>query len=92
MRGIVIAEAGYVALVGVLCAFLYGIGSSWRASQVGINVLAVTVGIAALVTALLALLVWPMPLWVFAVIFAELGAALTQRAWLVWRAQRRRKP
>ena len=91
MRALVIILAGYTAFVGVVCAGLYATGSSWRTSPVGINVLAVTVGIAALIIALLSVLAWVVPLWVFAVIFAELGTALTQRAWLVWKAQRKER-
>ena len=91
MRTLVIALAAYTAAVGVVCAALYASGSSWRSSPVGINVLAVTVGIAALIIALLSMLTWVVPLWVFAVIFAELGTALTQRAWLVWKAQRKER-
>jgi hypothetical protein len=88
MRTFVIAEVGFFALVGLLFLVVYATGSRWRASFVGRNVMEFVAGIVAFVIALLVSLVWRVPTWVFAVIFAELNYAICERLWLVWRGQR----
>ncbi len=90
MRSFAIAEAIYLAAIGLVFAVLYASRSPWQASPVGRNIMALMVGLVALVVALLATLIWNVPTWVFAVILGGLSIALTQCVWLLLRAQRQR--
>lgn len=89
MRTFVICEVSYFAAVGVAFLIVYATGSQWRSTPVGRNVMEFVAGIVAFVIALLLSLLLPVPTWVFAVIFAGLNYAITERLWLLWRGQRR---
>jgi hypothetical protein len=87
MRTLVIAEAFYLLVIAAVFVAVYALRSPWSTSPIGRNVMAVTSGIAALLAALLATLVWDVPMWIFAVVVGELCIALTRRLWLLWEIQ-----
>jgi len=84
----VVAEAIYFVLAGLVFVILYATRSAWRTTTTGQNVMAFTAGFVALVAALLINMAQRVPVWVFALIVGELCYAMTQRVWLLWRAQR----
>lgn len=84
-----IAEAIYFAIAAFVFAVLYGFRSRWRRSWTGRNVMAFVVGVGTLIVTQVVDLVWPIPMWVYAIIIAELCYAMTERVWLLWIAQHR---
>ena len=87
-----IVESVYFAIAGLVFVALYATRSEWQLTSTGRNVMAFVAGVVALVASLLAGLVWPMPTWIFALIVGELCYAMTQRVWLLVRAQREEAP
>lgn len=87
MKAFVIVEAVYFALAAFVFAVLYATRSNWRTSWTGRNVMAFVVGVGALIVALLINLVRTVPDWLFAIVVTELCYAMTERVWLLWRAQ-----
>jgi hypothetical protein len=85
----VIVESIYFAVIGLVFVVLYATRSDWQLTWTGRNVMAFVGGVVALLVALLATLVWPVPTWVFAIVIGELCYAMTQRVWLLMRAQRK---
>jgi len=84
----VIAESVYFALAGLVFVALYATRSEWRLTSTGRNVMAFVAGVVALIGSLLVSLIWPVPTWIYALVVGELCYAMTQRVWLLVRAQR----
>jgi hypothetical protein len=89
MRTIVVGQIWYAFLACLFFVVLYWARSNWRVSPTGRNVMLfmfamiVVFGILVTIAARLAL-----PLWVYAVGFGVIDVAVTQRVWLLIRAQR----
>ncbi len=88
MRTFAIVEAIYFAVAAFVFAALYATRSAWRKTWTGRNVMVFVVGVGALVVALLVNLVRTVPDWLWVFIIAELCYAMTERVWLLLRAQR----
>jgi hypothetical protein len=88
----VIAGAVYFAAAGLVFVVLYGARSAWRNSWTGRNLMAFSAGVAALVVGLLFEAAHhPVSIWIWAVIIYELCYAMTERVWLLWRAQQKER-
>jgi hypothetical protein len=88
----VIAEAIYLAVACLIFVVLYATRSAWRKSWTGRNVMALMAGFMALVIGLvLQAKGLAVPIWVWAVVVAELCYAVTERVWLLWEAQRKER-
>jgi hypothetical protein len=91
MTFLILTEVGLGALGAAVFIVIYGIGSPWRTTPMGRHIMAFMLATAVEFVSLLFIgLGVPVPLWVFALVFAALDAVVFQRLWLLWLAQRRR--
>lgn len=75
------------ATVGFL--ILFGLRTPWRDTAMGRHLMAYAGAWALELAGLLCLAIGaPLPLWVYAVIFATVDTVTLQRFWLLWRTQR----
>lgn len=88
MTAVVIIELIIAAVTLLVTIGLYGLRSDWRSTAVGRHIMAWMVVSLVEVLSLLALPVWRLPTWVYALVFGALEAVFLQRLWLIWRSQR----
>lgn len=83
--GIVLEAAGFLGCL--LFVLLYAIGSDWRRSALGQNLMAKTALLGLLFGLGLLSLVSPIPPWIGLVFLAALDVVLYWRVWILWRIQ-----
>jgi len=90
MTVFILIEMAVALVATVAFIVLYATRSPWRGTAMGRHIMAWMVVMAAEIGSLLALGVWRVPAWVYALVFGALDAVVLQRLWLLWRAQRDR--
>jgi hypothetical protein len=85
---VVIAELVIAAVTLLVTIGLYGWRSDWRSTAVGRHIMVWLVVSLVEILSLLALPVWRLPTWVYALVFGALEVVFLQRLWLIWRSQR----
>jgi hypothetical protein len=88
MIKLIIAEIAFAAVVSLTFAGFYAARSDWRRSTVGRHLMAWVIlgGLEGILLVLLGLGL-PVPLWVFAALYAGLAFVGTQRLFLLLRTQ-----
>jgi hypothetical protein len=88
MTFLIIAEIAITAVVSLAFAALYGLKSNWRASAIGRHLMwfGLITGVESIALVLLAI-GFPIPLWVFALVYGALAGVGIQRLYLLLRVQ-----
>lgn len=88
MTAFILVEMALALIATVSFVVLYAVRSPWRRTAMGRHIMAFMVVMAAEIGSLLALGVWRVPTWVYALVFGALDLVVLQRLWLLIRAQR----